>query len=808
MARWPQEKIMRLQEPVARVTALVALVGALVGCGLHVRPSAEPFSYTIDPTVVASSKELVAAVDDRGRQFEYAPDQLVVHPRDRAALDAFVARYHGSILVDGSKPRTLDTATAPATGFYLVRVDPTTSTLDDLAANGQRSGEHGRVRFSSEGAARLAALVVRERPDLDVGVNIAMHGNDFVKTANVLENPDGSGGFVDFAKKPYMQLARVIQAWDYLEYKGIPFGPVPWHAPTIAIVDGGFELDGNGVPIGNNPDFDMARVRQLEETVDASGGARRRYAGGTNPGSCTGNTPCPWHGTGTFSTAAAVPYNRFGAAGTASNIPKIILIRANAGLMFEVADGVADAALMGADVINLSIGTGPCGSFCGYIAANAFTDFQAVVYFASGYSLSTVVASAGNSNESNEGQYDNVPCTLDGVLCVGATNSNGVSRSYSGRGSRVHIWAPDCIDVTPVPVNATTLSPSLGVFCGTSASAPFVSGIVALMKALQPSLYEIQVTAILQATASKSTDPLVKPGVIDALAALQQIKPNLPPTVQITSHKDNQQVTIKTDQNFIATIADPELEPNHIEGMTTGWSSDKQGPLCVTNNCNAKLTSLGAHKITATVTDGWGASASQTITLVVTAGPPPKANITWPDNNATFSASQQIELRGNGFATTEPIIPDARLAWASDRDGALGTGGDRLVKLSVGLHHITLTATDSFGQTGNATITVNVIAGKDVPTAQILQPADFASVAVNAALDLVGKGTDPVDGDLPDARLTWSDANGVLGTGKHIVVHLPGPACGPIMDTITLRVRNKAGKTAETSIRVYIGPVC
>lgn len=793
-----------------RATTLsVAAIAALVGCRPHGDSGSEPFTFAIDTSVIASSSDLAAAVDARGHQFEYVPDQIVVHPRDRVALDAFLARYRGSILVDGARPRRVDAASAPATGFYLLRIDPAASGLTDLEANGRRAEQHGRIRFSSDAAARLAALVIRERPQIEVGVNLAMHGNDFVKTKNVLENPNGSGGFIDFAAKAYMQLARVIQAWDYLEYKGIPFGSKPWRAPTIAIVDGGFAMDANGTPIGNNPDFPMLRVRQLDETVDAADG-HRHNAGGTNPASCTGGVGCPYHGTGTFSTAAALPFNRFGAAGTGAAIPKVILIRANAMLMFEVAEGVSDAALMGADVINLSMGTGPCGAFCGYIAANTFTDFQAHVYFARGYSLSTVVASAGNSIEGNEGQYDNVPCTLDGVLCVGATQSDGTSKAYSGRGSRVDIWAPDCIDVTPVPVpvGSTTLSGSLGQFCGTSASAPFVSGIIALMKALNPTLHELQVTAIVQGTARASADPLVTPGVIDALAALQKVDPNLPPTIQITSHTNNQQITIGAEQNFIGTIADPELEPNHLEGVTTSWSSDKQGPLCATNNCDAKLASLGPHQITATVTDGWGASASQTITLVVTPGPTPKATITWPGNNATFSASQQIELRGSGYAQTEPVIPDARLAWASDRDGPLGTGGVRRVALSVGTHHVSLTATDGFGQAGATGITINVTAAADIPTAQILAPADWTSIGVNQALDLVGTGTDPVDGVLPDAALTWTDATGVLGTGKHIVVRLPGPACGPVLETITLTARNKAGRTASTSVRVYIGPVC
>jgi hypothetical protein len=299
----------------------------------------------------------------------------------------------------------------------------------------------------------------------------------------------------------------------------------------------------------------------------------------------------------------------------------------------------------------------------------------------------------------------------------------------------------------------------------------------------------------------------VKPGIVNALAAVQAVSPNQPPTIQITSHKDGQQVIINSTQNFIATISDPELEPDHIEGMTTTWT-DGGTLLCTTNNCDGRLKSLGAHQITATVTDGWGAASSQTITLVVTAGPPPWAGISWPPDKATFAASQQVELRGSGSSTTDASIPDGRLAWSSDKDGVLGTGHDLLTRLSVNTHRIKLVATDSLGRTGSAAITVNVTAGNNVPTAQILQPADYAFVGVNEPFVLVGKGTDPVDGLLPDADLSWSDSSGPLGTGRTLNVKLPGPSCGPLMDTITLTVRNKTGKTAQTSIRVYIGPVC
>ena len=65
-------------------------------------------------------------------------------------------------------------------------------------------------------------------------------------------------------------------------------------------------------------------------------------------------------------------------------------------------------------------------------------------------------------------------------------------------------------------------------------------------------------------------------------------------------------------------------------------------------------------------------------------------------------------------------LPDASLAWSSNRDGAMGTGS-RVVynDLSVGSHTVTLTATDSDGLKGSATVAVTV---NEVPVLPPIPP--------------------------------------------------------------------------------------
>jgi hypothetical protein len=106
-------------------------------------------------------------------------------------------------------------------------------------------------------------------------------------------------------------------------------------------------------------------------------------------------------------------------------------------------------------------------------------------------------------------------------------------------------------------------------------------------------------------------------------------------------------------------------------------------------------------------------------------GPPvvpggPTATITSPANNTTYTTGQRIAFRGTATDDEDGVLPDASLAWASNRDGAMGTGSSLDYKdLSVGSHTVTLTATDSDGLKGSATVAVTV---NEVPVLPPLPP--------------------------------------------------------------------------------------
>lgn len=158
-------------------------------------------------------------------------------------------------------------------------------------------------------------------------------------------------------------------------------------------------------------------------------------------------------------------------------------------------------------------------------------------------------------------------------------------------------------------------------------------------------------------------------------------------------------------------------------------------------------------------------------------------------------------------------IKRAILVWTSSLNGTLGSGQEIQTPLNIGTHTITLTATDSSGQSGQASISLTVQAAAGHPTARILAPATGAVFGSGVDITFQGEGTDPQEGSLPGSALLWySDVDGFLGMGRTLIKALSGPAvpCNPetVPHTITLKVRDTDGNEATHSIQVWVGSIC
>ncbi|MYB07067.1 MAG: hypothetical protein F4Y24_12010 [Gemmatimonadetes bacterium] len=87
----------------------------------------------------------------------------------------------------------------------------------------------------------------------------------------------------------------------------------------------------------------------------------------------------------------------------------------------------------------------------------------------------------------------------------------------------------------------------------------------------------------------------------------------------------------------------------------------------------------------------------------------PTAVITSPASGLVIHEGTPVSLAGTATDPQDGTLGDAALAWSSSIDGALGTGSALdVASPSVGVHTITLTATDSDGNTGNASVSLLV----------------------------------------------------------------------------------------------------
>jgi hypothetical protein len=133
---------------------------------------------------------------------------------------------------------------------------------------------------------------------------------------------------------------------------------------------------------------------------------------------------------------------------------------------------------------------------------------------------------------------------------------------------------------------------------------------------------------------------------------------------------------------MIAACSTPPVN-SQARALTINWMSNRDGTLCSGLDCNAVLKTVGAHMITATVRDPFGATGSASISLHVIEVLP-TVTIFAPQSGQTFQKQALIELRG--FATSpSETIPEGNLSWTSSLVGTpLGTGHRLPVVLPLG----------------------------------------------------------------------------------------------------------------------------
>lgn len=194
------------------------------------------------------------------------------------------------------------------------------------------------------------------------------------------------------------------------------------------------------------------------------------------------------HGTVVAGCAGASTNNAVGVASTGFNITILPIKcgsdRTDVPSILEGYTAIRYAADMGAHIIN-----------CSWGGNGSAPDMQAVIDYATAKG-SLVIAASGNDGTDNDVVPHN-PSNLAGVVSVGASNNNDRVAGFSNYGWSVDVYAPG------ENVRSTWHGGGYNALSGTSFSAPLVSGVAALIKAVHPDWTPEMIAAQLRSTADE-----------------------------------------------------------------------------------------------------------------------------------------------------------------------------------------------------------------------------------------------------------------------------------------------------------------
>lgn len=299
-----------------------------------------------------------------------------------------------------------------------------------------------------------------------------------------------------YARQWHYPLINLPQAWDLRNRD-------PATEPVVAVVDTGILMnhpDLQGVLTADGYDF----IRDPAAALDGDG----IDSDPSDPGDQSSGGSS-FHGTHVAGTIAARTNNGTGIAGVSwgARIMPLRALGKGSGSSYDVQQAVRYAAGMSnssgrlpartADIINLSLG--------GAAASQAEQELVRQVR-ARGI---IVIAAAGNS-ATNTPFY---PAAYDGVVGVSAVDRYGARAPYSNYGSFVDLAAPggnldtdldgdgyaDGVLSTGGRAQQDGIALVYRLFHGTSMAAPHVAGVVALMKAIAPTLTPADFDSLLAA---------------------------------------------------------------------------------------------------------------------------------------------------------------------------------------------------------------------------------------------------------------------------------------------------------------------
>ena len=209
--------------------------------------------------------------------------------------------------------------------------------------------------------------------------------------------------------------------------------------------------------------------------------AASRVEAGKNYTGSVGNSATDIEGHGTFVAGiiGAAKDNGVGIAGVAPECD-FYIVKA----LGDMAQAVKDCADAGCRVINMSMGT----------SVREDKELAKAIAYAGDKGV-IVIASVGNEGTASGPDQYNLPAAYDSVIGVGGVDQNLNVCSFSNKNDSVFVVAPG------EKVASLSLLPGVvSTMDGTSFSAPYVAGLAALLKQMNPDMTVAEFKEILMDT--------------------------------------------------------------------------------------------------------------------------------------------------------------------------------------------------------------------------------------------------------------------------------------------------------------------
>jgi serine protease len=441
--------------------------------------------------------------------------------------------------------------------------------------------------------------------------------------------------------------ANLPDAWDISRGQGA----------TVAVIDTGIVVHPEiGINVVGGYDFISDIVRANE-----GAGGDGRDSNPSDPGDWQSASDCSaspvqanssWHGTYVAGLIGALTNNFVAGAGIAYEA-RVVPLRALGrcgGLSSDIVDAIRWAAGLAvpgvprnpnaAQVINMSLGS---PNACSPAYQSAIDEVRAIG--------AVVVAATGN----NDDIVIDRPANCQGVIAVTAHTFQGDKAKYANFGPGTTISAPGggacstqdgptftCLTAVSSATGARVWSdvlfgittptssgiaggsgPAFGGYVGTSAAAPHVAGVAALLLSRMPTLVPDEVSFLLTSSArphpaalfcAQSGVGTCGSGLLDATAALTRLTDRTPMVVSSASSP----IVTGGQTTTLTAVATPRNGGN--SSFTYMWAQTA-GPIVTLNNATTGMPSFtasnpgGTHSFTVTVRDGNGYQVTQAVSV-------------------------------------------------------------------------------------------------------------------------------------------------------------------------------------------------